>query len=81
MSSIAFSNDDRYIISGSSDKSIKIWERESGNEIQTLTGHSDEVTSVAFSNDDRYIISGSNDKSIKIWERESGKEVQTLKGH
>ncbi len=59
MTSVAFSKDDKYIISGSDDNSINIWERETGSEIQTLKGHSDRVTSVAFSNDDKYIISGS----------------------
>ncbi len=61
MTSIAFSKDDKYIISGSEDKSIKIWELETGNEIKTLNGHSDWVTSVAFSKDDNFIISGSWD--------------------
>ncbi len=70
---IAFSNDVRYIISGSCDKSIKIWELENGNEVKTLIGHSEDVSSLAFSYDDRYIISGSFDNSIRIWERESGK--------
>ncbi len=69
MTSVAFSKDDTYIISGSYDGSIKIWNRENGNEIQTLNGHSKEVTSVALSKNDRYIISGSLDKSIKIWDR------------
>jgi WD40 repeat protein len=61
VTSIAFSKDDKYIISGSEDKSIKIWELETGNEIKTLNGHSDWVTSVAFSKDDNFIISGSWD--------------------
>ncbi len=75
VTSVAFSNDDKYIISGSWDEFIKIWERETGSESQTLKGHSDRVTSVAFSKDDKYIISGSWDKSIKIWERETGNEI------
>ncbi len=75
MTSVAFSKDGKYIVSGSWDKSIKIWERETGNQIQTLKGHSSGVTSVAFSKDEKYIISGSDDKSIKIWERETGSEI------
>jgi WD40 repeat protein len=68
VTSVAFSKDDKYIISGSDDNSIKIWERETGSEIQILKGHSDKVTSIAVSKDDKYIISGSDDYSIKIWE-------------
>ncbi len=49
MTSVAISKDDRYIISGSSDFTIKIWESDNGNLIRTLIGHSDEVKCVAFS--------------------------------
>ncbi len=59
MTSLAFSKDVKYIISGSLDNSIKIWERETGSEIQTLIGHNDAVTCVEISKDDKYIISGS----------------------
>ncbi len=59
MTSVVFSKDDRYIISGSNDNSIKIWERESGNEVRSLEKHKYKITSVAISNNDRYIISGS----------------------
>ncbi len=71
MNSVAFSKDDKFIISGSRDKSIIIWKRKSGKIDKTLKGHSREVNSVAFSKNDRYIISGSRDKSIIIWDRES----------
>ncbi len=49
MTSVAFSKDEKCIISGSWDESIKIWERETGMEIQTLKGNSGGVTCVAFS--------------------------------
>ncbi len=39
MTNVAFSKDDKYIISGSGDNSIKIWERETGSEVRTFKGH------------------------------------------
>jgi WD40 repeat protein len=54
------------IISGSEDKSIKIWDISNGNCIKTLNGHSTHVMSVAINNNK--IISGSRGGSIKIWE-------------
>src|SRR5581483_8560153 len=55
------------IVSGSDDKSIKIWDADSGSLLNTLNGHTDSICSVAFSSDNRKIVSGSCDKSIKIW--------------
>ena len=48
VNSVAISSDNKYIVSGSGDKTIKIWNLESGQEIKTLNGHSSatEVTSL-----------------------------------
>jgi WD40 repeat protein len=66
--SIAFSLDGRRIASGSRDKTIKLWETETGNPVRTFQGHNEEVTSVAFSPDARWIASAARDKTIKIWD-------------
>jgi WD40 repeat protein len=64
---VCISADSKYIISGSGDKSIKIWNIE-GNLIKSINKvHDDIVNSVCISADSKYIISGSEDKSIKIW--------------
>ena len=49
--------------------------------LQTLEGHSREVTSVAFSYDSAQLASASNDKTVKIWDASSGACLQTLEGH
>ncbi len=67
--SIAFSSDDNYILSGSIDDTIKLWDRRTGKELLTLKGHLRSVMSVAFSSDDRFILSGSKDNTIKLWDR------------
>ena len=79
--SVAISQDGKYAISGSNDKTIKVWNLEEKREEFTLTGHSSSVTSVAISKDGKYIISGSSDKTIKIWSLEEKREELTLKGH
>ena len=68
---------DKYIVSGSYDNSIKIWNYD-GELINTLKGHSSAVRSVAMN--DKYIVSGSDHNSIKIWNYD-GELINTLKGH
>ena len=62
---------DQLIVSGSYDKSIKIWDTETGECVKTLNGHTNCVWWVAFSSDDKLILSASCDKSIKIWDAET----------
>jgi WD40 repeat protein len=79
--SAAYSSDSRYLVSGSGDNTIKIWEVAKGKELRTLTGHSSGVYSVVYSPDGRYLASGSGDNTIKIWEVAKEKELRTLTGH
>ena len=81
--SVAFSPYGRYIVSGSFDKTIRLWNASTGREVRTITGHTDEVSSVAFSPDGRYIASGSwgETVNVKLWETSTGREIRTLAGH
>ena len=76
-----YSPDGRYIISGSSDKTIRIWDAETGSSIgKPLEAHTDSVWSVACSPEGRHIISGSSDKTIRIWDANTGSD-KPLEGH
>ncbi|KIJ26387.1 hypothetical protein M422DRAFT_192287, partial [Sphaerobolus stellatus SS14] len=81
--SVAFSPDGKHIVSGSSDKTIRIWDAETGENVgEPLEGHTDWVLSIAFSPDGKHIVSGSSDKTIWIWNAETGKNVgEPLEGH
>jgi len=71
----------QYIISGSYDKTIKIWDFSTFKLVETLEGHTNWINSVAVSKDNKYIISGSSDDTIKIWDLSTFKLVATLEGH
>ncbi len=68
VTSVNFVQNTTKILSGSCDKTIKIWDYQTGNNILTLIGHLKPVTSVCYSFNNKMIISGSSDNTIKIWD-------------
>ncbi|MCT7984068.1 WD40 repeat domain-containing protein [Laspinema sp. A4] len=81
VNSIVFSPDGKTLASSSGDKTIKLWNVETGEEIHTLAGHQDKVWSIAFSPDGKTLASSSYDKTIKLWNVETGKEIHTFTRH
>ena len=72
---VALSRDGRFAISASMDKTLKIWEVDSGGELRTLSGHSSNVYGVASSGDGKRLVSSSWDETLKVWEFDSGHEL------
>lgn len=81
VSSLAFCNNSKTIVSSSNDKALRIWDTETGSCIMVLNGHLDRVNHAAFSPDGRLIASASSDNTIRIWEVASGSCVHILEGH
>ncbi len=74
--SINFSSDNKIIVSGSEDGTIKFW-RKDGTLINTINGHEGAVYSVNFSPDNKMIVSCSNDNTIKLWDKD-GKFIRNI---
>jgi WD40 repeat protein len=87
VTSVAFSPDGRYSLSGGgksplNDKgTLKLWEVPVGRLIKTFAGNPGAVSSVAFSPDGRYALSGSTGATLKLWDVLEGREIRTFKGH
>lgn len=79
--SIALGQNDQTLVSGSADRTIKVWNLNTGQLIRTLSGHTDIVRSVALSSDGEILASGSGDRTIKLWNLQTGRELRTLSGH
>ncbi|MHA1146818.1 MAG: WD40 repeat domain-containing protein [Promethearchaeota archaeon] len=80
---VIFSVDDFFLISagGPFDKSIRIWDLETGMILNSFYGHTSDISTLALSPDGKYVASGSWDKLIMLWEFETGRLIKTLKGH
>jgi WD40 repeat protein len=78
--SVSWNHDGSKIVSGSKDKTIKIWEGMNGELLNTLEGHSDIVVSVSWNHDGSKIVSGSRDKTVKVWDPLNGEILSTLDG-
>ncbi|TDL22886.1 hypothetical protein BD410DRAFT_788264 [Rickenella mellea] len=79
VTSVAFSQDGRCIVSGSHDMTVRVWDVETGVS-QPFQGHTSSVSSVAFSKDGKCIVSGSWDNTIRVWDVETGIS-QRFQGH
>jgi WD40 repeat protein len=78
---VCFSPDSMYVISGSYNGSIDLWDVNTGNKLRTFKGHSEPVLSLAFSHTGTQIISGSLDSTVRLWNAKTGSQLKQLKGH
>ena len=75
--SVAFSPDGKFVVSGSGDRTARVWEAATGKEIARIT-HDRIVRSVAFSPNGTYVVSGSDDGSARVWEASTGNEIARM---
>ncbi|KAI6224383.1 hypothetical protein M3Y99_01405900 [Aphelenchoides fujianensis] len=67
VSDVVLSVDGQYALSGSWDKTLRLWDLNTGKTSRQFISHTKDVLSVAFSADNRQIVSGSRDNTIKLW--------------
>lgn len=67
--------------SGSSDKTVRLWECATGFPRRILEGHLDSVNAVAFSPNSKLVASASNDCTVRVWDSATGAAIQILQGH
>ncbi|MFK8185277.1 MAG: caspase family protein [Phormidesmis sp.] len=79
---VAYSPNNQYIASGSTDNTIKIWNAKTGQLVKTLPVADQWIYAVAFSPDGQRMVSAGKDKALRIWDVNTGQQVgQDFTGH
>lgn len=88
--SVAFSPRGEQLVSGSLDRTIRMWKlnnhpgmpaSKGGECIRVFEGHKDFVLSVALTPDAQWVMSGSKDRGVQFWDPETGHAQLMLQGH
>jgi len=70
-----------YLISGSRDKTIKMWDVSIGVCLFTLVGHDNWVRGLVFHPGGKFILSASDDKTLRVWDIANRRNNKTLEAH
>jgi len=70
-----------FIVSGSHDKTLKVFSYPGGECVSTLTGHQDAVYAADISPDGDTVVSASHDRSLRLWSLKEGHSFKSLNGH
>jgi WD40 repeat protein/predicted Ser/Thr protein kinase len=79
--SVALSQDEKALVSGSQDDTIKVWNPTTGQLNRTIEAQADGVRSVSVSADGKTLAGGNGDKTIKVWDLQTGNLRHILAGH
>jgi WD40 repeat protein len=80
VASLVFAPDGRTLISGSIDKTIRMWDSRTGQELRNIDAHEGGVNSLAVSGDGKTLVSGSFDRKAKSWDAGTARLLQTFEG-
>jgi WD40 repeat protein len=81
VNAVAWRPGTKELATGSLDKTVRIWDTETGRVLRVLKEHADAVLGLAFSADGKYLATASADRTAKLFDGATGKPLQTLSAH
>jgi WD40 repeat protein len=81
VTALAFSSNGKWLLSGGTDRLLRLWDLRTAKEARVSKGHTGAVRCVAFSPDGKRAVSGGDDRSLRIWNLADGEELTALLGH
>ncbi len=70
-----------WFASGSSDRTVRLWDLATGKALKILQGHTEPIHAIAISPSGKTLVSAGSDKTIRLWHVESGRLLHTLTAH
>ena len=78
---VAYAPGGAWLVSSSLDRTLMVWDVNSGEALRTLTGHTAAINRIAINPNGRTALSASNDNTLILWDLVSGKVIHVLEGH
>ena len=78
VSAVAITRDGKNLITGSHDKTLRLWSIKTGKLLKTLSDYTSEIHCVALSGDSKLVATGSTDNAVKIWDIRTGELTRSF---
>ena len=81
LNSVAYTGDQRFVVTAGADQFIKLWDAKTGKEIRSLTGHTAQVLCLAVQPGDSTFVSGGADNTLRLWDVPRPEPLRLFAGH
>ncbi|MEQ9410081.1 MAG: WD40 repeat domain-containing protein [Fuerstiella sp.] len=75
---VAITSDGRTIVSGSADRTVRLWDASSGQQKAAMSGHQGAVHAVVFNQTETFVVSSGADRTLRLWDVAVGRQLKQL---